>query len=95
MSTLDHIGRADEGGITVRCCFFARYAELLGCAELEIRLSPGATIADAVRHVREHVPGGHQLPAEPLVAQNQQHVARSNVVEHGDELAFLPPLGGG
>ncbi len=95
MSTRDKIDRAGESAITVRCFFFARYAELLGCTELELDLSLGETVADAVNRVRAQVPGGSQLPANPLVAKNQQHVKHDSVVENGDELAFLPPLGGG
>ena len=95
MSIREKTDRADESGITVRCFFFARYAELLGCTELELELCCGATVAAAVDFVRAHVAGGQQLPAEPLVAKNQQHVKHDSVVEDGDELAFLPPLGGG
>ena len=95
MSNRDKTDRADESGITVRCFFFARYAELLGCAELGLDLSRGATVADAVGQVRAHIPGGDQMPCDPLVAKNQQHVRHDSVVEDGDELAFLPPLGGG
>lgn len=95
MSTHDEAARLDESGIAVRCYFFARYAELIGCTELQLVLTPGATVTSAVEHVREHVPGGQLLPANPLVAKNQQHVQSDSVVEDGDELAFLPPLGGG
>jgi molybdopterin converting factor small subunit len=95
MSSQDTNDQADKSGITVRCNFFARYAELLDCTELELDLSGGVTVADVVNHVRAYVPGGQQLPAAPLVAKNQQHVTHDCVVEDGDELAFLPPLGGG
>ena len=95
MSTHEETERRDASAITVRCSFFARYAELLGCTELELDLSRGATVTDAVAHVRAHVPGGQGLPADPLVAKNQEHVKHGSLVEDGDELAFLPPLGGG
>jgi len=95
MSTPQTPTRAGESGISVRCHFFARYAELLGCTELQVELSSGATVAAAVDHVRARIPGGQQLPTDPLVAKNQQHVQHDSVVEDGDELAFLPPLGGG
>ena len=95
MSNQEETDRAGESGITVRCFFFARYAELLDSTELEFGLSRGATVADVVDHVRTHVPGGVQLPADPLVAKNQHHVNHDSVVQDGDELAFLPPLGGG
>ena len=91
----DRNDRADKAEITVHCQFFARYAELLGCSAVELELAHGSTIADAVNFVRTHVSGGQELPAELLIARNQQHVRHNAVVEDGDELAFLPPLGGG
>ena len=81
--------------ISARCLFFARYAELLGRAELELELPSGSTVADAVEHVRSQVEGGQDLPDKPLVAKNQQHVKLDSALADGDELAFLPPLAGG
>lgn len=95
MSARNEANLTDESGVTVRCLFFARYAELLGCAEFELELSRGSTVADAVELVRAQAQGGHQLPKEPLVAKNQRHVKYDSAVEDGDELAFLPPLAGG
>ena len=95
MSNQEKADRPGESGILVRCIFFARYAELLDCTELELGLARGATVADVVDHVRARVPGGQRLPADPLVAKNQHHVNHDSIVEDGDELAFLPPLGGG
>jgi molybdopterin converting factor small subunit len=95
MSARDKTDRAEDADITVQCHFFARYAELLGCAETELKLSRGSTVADAVDFVRTRVSGGRELPAELLIARNQRHVRHDCVMENGDELAFLPPLGGG
>ncbi len=75
--------------------FFARYAELVGGGEFELEVPGGATVSDVVASVRANLPGGKQLPGEPLIARNQQHVKHDCVVDDGDELAFLPPLGGG
>jgi molybdopterin synthase sulfur carrier subunit len=82
-------------GITVRCLFFARYAEILGRTELELELVSGSTVADAVASLRSSEFGGGDLPERPLVAKNQRHVKLDCAVEDGDELAFLPPLAGG
>lgn len=86
---------ADAAGMTVRCHFFARYTEIMGCTEVMVLLPRGSTVAAAVDFVRSHVPGGQELPTELLIAKNRQHVKHDSVVEDGDELAFLPPLGGG
>ena len=95
MNDRDEPIRRDGASISVRCLFFARYEELLGATELQLDLAGGATVADALAHVRANVTGGDQLPPDPLVAKNQQHAQHDSVLEEGDELAFLPPLAGG
>jgi len=84
---------ARSGTITVR--FFARYAELVGREEAAVLLSLPATVADAVRRVREDLPGARQLPERPLAAVNLRHVKLDARVSDGDEVAFLPPVAGG
>lgn len=84
-----------EVSITVRCMFFAQYAEFLGRTELELTLPAGSTVSHLVERVRADAPGGSQLPERPLVASNKRHVKPDCAIEDGDELAFLPPLGGG
>jgi len=84
-----------EGEIALKCLFFAQYSELLGRTELELTVRAGASVSDVIELVRTEVPGGAQLPDGPLVARNQRHVKPGCLVEGGDELAFLPPLGGG
>jgi molybdopterin synthase sulfur carrier subunit len=81
--------------MTVRCLFFARYSELLGCEACEVRLPHGSNVSDVVEEVRRRLPGGQALPRQPLVAKNQKHVKLDAAVEGGDEVAFLPPLAGG
>jgi len=95
MSDRGKSSRPDGTSISVRCLFFARYEEFVGAPQLQLELASGATVADAVQHVRSSVSGGEQLPAAPLVAKNQRHVQHDAVLENGDELAFLPPLAGG
>lgn len=73
---------------------FARYAELLGTARLELDLRPGDTVGDVVSLVRAQ-PGADLLPASLLVARNLHRVGPSVAVEPGDEIALLPPMAGG
>jgi molybdopterin converting factor subunit 1 len=81
--------------LTVRCRFFARYAELLGCERHTLELPEGATVADVVAAVRQRLDGGAALPERPLVAINREHVLPGQTVNDGDEVALLPPLAGG
>jgi molybdopterin synthase catalytic subunit len=82
-------------GITVRCRFFARFAEVLGCESHELTLPAPATVGDAVAALRSTLAQGAELPPAPLAAVNCEHVSGDWLLADGDELALLPPLAGG
>ncbi|HWP36876.1 MAG TPA: MoaD/ThiS family protein [Gemmatimonadales bacterium] len=84
-----------ERPIEIQCRLFARYAEVVGTDRATLHLPPTATVADAVRELRERLPGGRALPERPLVAVNQAHARSTQPLTDGDELALLPPLAGG
>jgi molybdopterin converting factor subunit 1 len=84
-----------SSSITVRCRFFARYAEIVGGAEFTLNLEQNATVAQAVAVLRQRVPNGTELPERPMVAVNQEHALVDRVLADGDEMALLPPLAGG
>ena len=77
-----------------RVHLFARYAELLGAADVFVNLADGATVAELVSALRD-LPGGDSLPAVPFVAVNQEQSTVTRRLMAGDELALLPPLAGG
>lgn len=95
MSAAQHASSEPGSAVTVRFRFFARYAEVLGRAEASLRLKRPATVGDAVRALREQIPGADVLPEHPLVALNREHVLYDRPIDEGDELALLPPLAGG
>jgi molybdopterin converting factor small subunit len=80
--------------VTVRVLLFARYAELLGGGEMEVEVAAPATIASVLSVLRARA-GAARLPEHPLVARNQVHATLGTALEHGDEVAVLPPLAGG
>lgn len=80
---------------TVRVRFFARYAELVGCAETAVRVPLPATVGDVVHRVREALPGARDIPDRPFAAVNLKHVRLDAAVRDGDEVALLPPIAGG
>jgi molybdopterin converting factor small subunit len=86
---------SDVSPLSVRCRFFARYGEMVGCDTHDLILHGGATVADAVAAVRERLAGAAGLPVDPLVAVNREHARSDRVLADGDEVAFLPPLAGG
>lgn len=81
-----------QSPVTVQ--LFARYAELLGAAEVDVPGEHSVTVADIVRYLRS-LPGGDAIPARPFVAVNLQQVDGDHRPAGGDEIALLPPMAGG
>ena len=77
-------------GIVVR--YFARLREIRGAPQEEMELSApmsvGALYADIFS-----AQAGALIPV--MYAVNQAYVAADHLLKDGDEVAFIPPLGGG
>ena len=74
--------------VTVR--LFAGLRERAGAAERELELPNESKAKDAWREL-----GLGDQPPGLLLAVNRQYVDQSHVLSEGDEVAFIPPLGGG
>ena len=79
----------------IHLLLFGSLRESVGESRLEVELSEGATLAD----VRAWLAGRSDLVdklGDRLAASINMEVADlSDVVEDGDEVAFLPPVAGG
>ncbi len=84
---------ATAAAIRVQALFFAAYRDLIGAAELEFELPRGSTLANLIEAVRARV--GAALPEAPVAAVNQEYATPDTVLQHGDEVAFIPPVAGG
>ena len=80
--------------MTVTALLFATYADALGRPRVELTLPDGATVREALAHLRRF-PGGAALPTVPLVAINLTYARSDAVLSTGDELAVIPPVAGG
>lgn len=77
---------------TVTVLYFAVLRERRGRASEQVQVPDGATL----RQVYEQIfPPGPQGSLPIGYARNREHASADDVVHDGDELAFLPPLGGG
>jgi molybdopterin synthase catalytic subunit len=79
----------------IRLLLFAHYRDLAGAGEIDLELPPGATAGDVVRVLRSSGGGYARLPAEPVVAVNQEYAPLDTTIRDGDEVALLPPVAGG
>jgi molybdopterin synthase catalytic subunit len=80
--------------VKVRVLGFARLRELLG-ASRDVELPPDATVAtlwDALASTCAALP---ELAESTRIARNGRIVSLSEALAEGDEVALLPPVGGG
>lgn len=80
--------------MTIRVLAFARLRELL-TSDFTIEVRDGGTVGDAwTALVRAH-PALHDLAETTRIARNGTLAAAAEPLSPGDELALLPPVGGG
>jgi molybdopterin converting factor small subunit len=81
--------------LTVRVLTFARLREALGFGERAIELPPGATLEDAWANVTAGWSEAAAMRPSTRFARNGTIVDAATALADGDEIALLPPVGGG
>jgi MoaE-MoaD fusion protein len=85
---------AETMSVTVR--LFAMLRERAGTGSLELTLSRGATVAEAIANLAEDRSLGELLIRLPIrTAVNRDYAEAGTVLAAGDELALIPPVSGG
>jgi molybdopterin converting factor small subunit len=74
---------------------FAGLRELLDGPGTKLDLPAGASVGDAWSALELRYPGLIPLAASTRLARNGRVASRSDELADGDELALLPPVGGG
>jgi molybdopterin synthase sulfur carrier subunit len=77
--------------MSVKVLFFASLRERLGVGQVMLD-TPDAI---SVQEVWQRSSGENALPANVLVAVNQEYANATTPVQSGDEVAFFPPVTGG
>ena len=78
--------------MSVQLLYFAVLRERAGCTSEEIELQGSPTVGELYR---ARFPPGPLGLLPVAFAVNKVYARADQVVEDGDEVAFLPPLGGG
>jgi molybdopterin converting factor subunit 1 len=85
-----------EGGeIGVRVKFFAAPREALGTGEVEMEIPPGTTVGELIGLLTQEYPVLRSHARFVSVAVNRAYVGMQTELHDGDEVACLPPVGGG
>ena len=79
--------------VTVR--LFASLREHAGAGKLELTLTEGATVADAIAQLRTGALAGLPENAPFVTAVAREYVKPDHALAQGDEIALVPPVSGG
>lgn len=79
----------------VRVLAFARARELLPAAAFDLTLSRGTCVSDAWESLVRDFPALGDLVPGLRIARNGRLAGDGEPLAPGDELALLPPVGGG
>jgi molybdopterin converting factor subunit 1 len=79
----------------VRVKFFAAPREAMGIGEIERELPPGSTVEELMDSLMNEYPLLRSYVSLAKVAVNRSYVGMQTELHDGDEIAYLPPVGGG
>jgi sulfur-carrier protein len=75
--------------------YFASLREIVGQSEEQLMLPEGSTIAEARAALLTRYPRLQPIMERCLCAVNRSYSAPETALHEGDELVFIPPMGGG
>lgn len=81
--------------VTIRVLFFGMLKDVAGVAETTADLPEGAQAGDVFEYFAARHPDLNKHSHSTVMALNQRYAARTDRVQDGDEIAFLPPVSGG
>jgi MoaE-MoaD fusion protein len=79
----------------VRVLFFGMLKDLAGQSSELLELPDGASVQDLLAHCEAQIPRLKTSLPSLAVAVNQQYAGPETRLNHGDEIALLPPVSGG
>ena len=75
--------------------YFASLREIVGQSEEQLTLPEEASVAEARAALLTRYPRLQPIMERCLCAVNRGYVAPETTLHEGDELVFIPPMGGG
>ncbi len=95
MQAVEHLLQGYDHRVTVEVRLFAILRERAGAERVEVTLSDGATVADAINALAR-LPGLAALAqGSARMAVNREYATAETRLHPGDELALIPPVSGG
>ena len=86
---------ADTRTVRFDVLAFARVREIVASSRISMDLARGATLRDCWAALLERYPSLAPLQSSTRIARNGRVASLDSLIEDGDEIALLPPVGGG
>jgi molybdopterin synthase sulfur carrier subunit len=81
--------------IQIRMRYFASLREIVGAQEEMLSVQEGTSVAEARALLLERYPRLERALARAVCAVNRAYMPPETTLREGDEVAFIPPVGGG
>jgi sulfur-carrier protein len=81
--------------MNIRIRYFASLREIVGQNEEQLALPEGANVAAMRTALLTRYPRLQPIMERCLCAVNRGYVTPETILHEGDELVFIPPMGGG
>jgi sulfur-carrier protein len=81
--------------MNIRIRYFASFREIIGQNEEKVTLPEGASVADVRALLLTRFPRLQPVMQRSVYAVNQKHAPLETTLYEGDEVVFIPPVGGG
>jgi sulfur-carrier protein len=75
--------------------YFASLREIVGEGEETLEVTEGSSVAAVRGELLARYPGLQAILARCISAVNRKYVDAETALHEGDELVFIPPMGGG
>ena len=79
----------------IKTLFFATCRDIVGEREVSREMVEGTTVRDLIELISSEHPSFRSMESSLMVSVNQTYVDRMELLNDGDEVAFIPPVSGG
>jgi len=75
--------------------FFSAYRNITGVDEMTAEKPPGTTVGELFEDIVKIYPSLKKFKTAAMFAVNREFADPDQILRDGDEVAFMPPVGGG
>ena len=81
--------------MNIKTLFFATCRDIVGEREVSLEMAEDPTVRDLIELISSEHPSFRSMESSLMISVIQTYVDRMEVLNDGDEVAFIPPVSGG